>query len=64
VYNTAIKHVKDKCNNVFTKDNISGRIWTFDRHYVVISKILSQSDFGWDWINHKIVIMSGLNMWR
>ena len=48
VYNVAIKNVCDNCNMDITKKNISSRCKTFDKHYKVISKILSQSGFGWD----------------
>ena len=41
-----------------TKDNIASRCKTFDKHYEVISKILSQSGFGWDWVNDKLLIDS------
>lgn len=36
------------------KENITSRSKTFDKHYEVISKILSQSSFGWDWENNKL----------
>ena len=58
VYNAAIKNVHDKCNMNITKENISSRWKTFDKHYEVISKILSQSGFGWDWENNKLSIDS------
>lgn len=54
VYCAAIRNVKEKCNKNITKDNILGRLRTFDRYYEVITKILSQSGFGWDWVNHKL----------
>ena len=54
VYNAAIKNVRDKCNVEITKDNITSRCKTFDKHYEIISKILSQSGFGWDWDNNKL----------
>ncbi|KAF7083757.1 hypothetical protein CFC21_087511 [Triticum aestivum] len=54
VYTHAIRHVKDKCNKDITKDNISGRMRTLDHHYEVVSKILSQSGFGWDWTNNRL----------
>jgi len=56
VYNAAIKNVRDKCNVENTKDNITSRCKTFDKHYEIISKILSQSGFGWDWDNNKMSI--------
>jgi hypothetical protein len=54
VYNAAIQNVRDKCQKEVTKDNITGRIKTFDKHYEVISKILAQSGFGWDWVNNRL----------
>ena len=54
VYMHAIRNVKDKCNKDITKDNISGRMRTLDHHYEVVSKILSQSGFGWDWTNNRL----------
>jgi len=54
VYNAAIKNVRDKCDVEITKDNITSRCKTFDKHYEIISKILSQSGFGWDWNNNKL----------
>ncbi|KAF7076003.1 hypothetical protein CFC21_080720 [Triticum aestivum] len=54
VYTHAIRNVKDKCNKDITKDNISGRMRTLDHHYEVVSKILSQSGFGWDWTNNRL----------
>ena len=48
VYNAATKNVCDKCNVEITKESISSRCKTFDKHYEVISKILSHSGFGWD----------------
>ncbi|XBH62825.1 hypothetical protein VPH35_116940 [Triticum aestivum] len=54
VYCAAIRNVKEKCNKDITKDNILGRLRTFDRYYEVITKILSQSSFRWDWVNHKL----------
>jgi hypothetical protein len=58
VYNAAIRNVCEKCNVKITKDNIASRCKTFDKHYEVISKILSQSGFGWDWVNDKLLIDS------
>ena len=54
VYNAAIKNVRDKCNVEITTDNITSRCKTFDKHYEIISKILSQSGFGWDLDNNKL----------
>ncbi|KAE8796804.1 hypothetical protein D1007_28101 [Hordeum vulgare] len=53
VYTTTINNVKEKCSKDITKENILGRLRTFDKQFEVISKILSQSGFGWDWVNHK-----------
>ncbi|KAJ1268597.1 hypothetical protein BS78_07G147400 [Paspalum vaginatum] len=53
VYNAAIRNAKEKCNVDITKENISSRCKTFDKHYEIISKILSQSGFGWDWENNR-----------
>ena len=58
VYNAAIKNVREQCNVDIIKENISSRCKTFDKHYEVISKILSQSGFGWDWENNKLSIDS------
>ncbi|KAG2583710.1 hypothetical protein PVAP13_6KG192918 [Panicum virgatum] len=58
VYNAAIRNVREKCNVEITKDNIASRCKTFDKHYEVISKILSQSGFGWDRVNDKLLIDS------
>jgi hypothetical protein len=32
-----------------TKEKIVSRLKTFDKHHEIVSKILSQSGFGWDW---------------
>ncbi|CAL5045713.1 unnamed protein product [Urochloa decumbens] len=58
VYNAAIRNVREKCGVEITKDNIASRCKTFDKHYEIISKILSQSGFGWDWKNDKLLIDS------
>ncbi|KAG8076582.1 hypothetical protein GUJ93_ZPchr0006g40605 [Zizania palustris] len=58
VYNAAIINVREKCNVDITKENITSRCKTFDKHYEVISKILAQSGFGWDWENHRLSIDS------
>ena len=36
---------------------------TFDKHYATISKILSQSGFGWDWVNNKL-LMDSDDVWN
>ncbi|KAK1666579.1 hypothetical protein QYE76_054738 [Lolium multiflorum] len=58
VYNACMKHVKETCNIVINKDKILARIKTFDKHYEVINKMLSQSGFGWDWDNNMVSIDS------
>ncbi|CAM0943674.1 unnamed protein product [Alopecurus aequalis] len=58
VYTAAIRNVREKFNVDITKDNITARCKTFDKHYEVISKILAQSGFGWDWENHMLSIES------
>ncbi|XBH90609.1 hypothetical protein VPH35_082220 [Triticum aestivum] len=54
VYTHAMRNVKVKCNKDITEDNISGRMRTLDHHYEVVSKIISQSGFGWDWTNNRL----------
>ena len=58
VYNACIKHVKETCNVVVNKEKIVARIKTFDKHYEVINKMLSQSGFGWDWDNNMVSVES------
>jgi hypothetical protein len=58
VYNACIKHVKEKCDVVINKDKIQARIKTFDKHYEIISKMLAQSGFGWDWENNMVMVDS------
>ncbi|CAO2175614.1 unnamed protein product [Urochloa humidicola] len=58
VYNAAIKNVREKCGVDITKNNITARRKTFDKHYEIINKILSHSCFGWDWENDKLLIDS------
>ena len=58
VYSAVIGNVREKCNVTITKENISSRCKTFEKHYEAISKMLSQSGFGWDWINNKLSIDS------
>ncbi|XBH77111.1 hypothetical protein VPH35_103638 [Triticum aestivum] len=55
---TMLRNVREKCNVTITKENISSRCKTFEKHYEAISKMLSQSGFGWDWINNKLSIDS------
>jgi hypothetical protein len=42
-----VKNVCEKCNVTITKENISSRSKTFDRHYNIITGLLSTSGFGW-----------------
>ncbi|KAI5013765.1 hypothetical protein ZWY2020_040651 [Hordeum vulgare] len=58
VYNAAIKAMRDKCGLDITKENIYSRMKTFVKHYEIISKILSQSGFGRDWVNNKLLMDS------
>ncbi|KAE8768586.1 hypothetical protein D1007_59932 [Hordeum vulgare] len=58
VYNACIKHVKETCDVVINKDKIIARIKTFDRQYDIISKMLAQSGFGWDWDNNMVMVES------
>nr|XP_040257689.1 uncharacterized protein LOC109738305 [Aegilops tauschii subsp. strangulata] len=58
VYSAVIGNVHEKCSVTITKENISSRCKTFENHYEAISKMLSQSGFGWDWINNKLSIDS------
>ncbi|XBI01889.1 hypothetical protein VPH35_130554 [Triticum aestivum] len=54
VYSAAIKNVKEKCNKDIAKNNILGRLRTSDNQFEIINNILSQSGFGWDWVNNKL----------
>ena len=56
VYTAAIKAIRDKCGLHITKDKICSRMKSFDKPYGTISKILSQSGFGWDWVNNKLLM--------
>ncbi|XBJ19698.1 hypothetical protein VPH35_010641 [Triticum aestivum] len=58
VYSASIKNVKEKCNKDIAKNNILGRLRTFDNQFEIINNILSQSGFGWDWVNNKLSIDS------
>lgn len=58
VYSACIRNVREKCNVDITKDNITARCKTFDKHYDAISKILNLSGFGWDWENNRLSIDS------
>ncbi|XBI84050.1 hypothetical protein VPH35_092438 [Triticum aestivum] len=63
VYNAAIKAIHDKCGLHVTKEKICSRMKTFDKHCATISKILSQSGFGWDWVNNKL-LMDSDDVWN
>ena len=58
VYNACIKHVKETCDVVINKDKIIARIKTFDKQYDIISKMLAQSGFGWDWETNTVAVDS------
>ncbi|KAE8805899.1 hypothetical protein D1007_18057 [Hordeum vulgare] len=58
VYVAVITNVREKCNVTITKENIILRCKTFEKHYEAISKMRSQSGFGWDWVNNKLSIDS------
>jgi hypothetical protein len=58
VYNACIKHVKERCDVTINKDKIQARIKTFDKHYEIISKMLAQSGFGWDWDKNMVMVDS------
>jgi hypothetical protein len=45
VHHNAIKAVRKKSG----KEKIVSRCKTLDKHYEIVSKILAQSGFGWDW---------------
>jgi hypothetical protein len=60
VYTTAVKNVCEKCNVTITKENISPRIKTFDKHYNIIDGLLSTSGFGWDWEKNKLKVDSDI----
>uniref|UniRef100_A0ACD6AJH6 Uncharacterized protein n=1 Tax=Avena sativa TaxID=4498 RepID=A0ACD6AJH6_AVESA len=47
-YTAAVKKVREKCQIELTKENIISRSKTFDKHYAIVNKMLSQSGFGWD----------------
>ncbi|XBI08249.1 hypothetical protein VPH35_136005 [Triticum aestivum] len=58
VYNACIKHGKDRCDVDIAKENIIGRIKTFHKHYEIITKMLAQSGFGWDWVKNMVSVDS------
>uniref|UniRef100_A0ACD5VEB4 Uncharacterized protein n=1 Tax=Avena sativa TaxID=4498 RepID=A0ACD5VEB4_AVESA len=58
VYRHAIQNVRDKCGVDVTKEKIVSRCKTFDKHYEIVSKILAQSGFGWDWDKNMLLLGS------
>ncbi|XP_014757810.1 uncharacterized protein LOC106866692 [Brachypodium distachyon] len=62
VYHNAIKAVREKCGVDVTKEKIVSRCKTFDKDYEILSKILAQSGFGWDWEN-KVLLMDSDEVW-
>ncbi|KAF7041534.1 hypothetical protein CFC21_051316 [Triticum aestivum] len=44
VYSAVIGNVREKCSVTITKENISSRCKTFEKHYEAISKMLSQAN--------------------
>jgi hypothetical protein len=58
VYKNAIKDVRNKCGMDVTKEKIVSRCKTFDKHYEIVSKILAQSGFGWDWEKNVLLLES------
>ena len=58
VYRNAIKNVREKCGVDVTKEKIVSRCKTFDKHYEIVSKILAQSGFGWDWEKNVLLLES------
>uniref|UniRef100_A0A8I6WF63 Myb/SANT-like domain-containing protein n=1 Tax=Hordeum vulgare subsp. vulgare TaxID=112509 RepID=A0A8I6WF63_HORVV len=63
VYNAIVNNVRAKCNVDITKENVISRCKTIDRQYVNVSKMLSTSGFGWDWIHNKLMVDSE-DVWR
>jgi hypothetical protein len=66
VYNVSIDNVRDKCNVDITKENISSRCKTFDKHSEIISKNFPRVTLvGIEKIVscQLIVRMFGLDMW-
>nr|XP_040258323.2 uncharacterized protein LOC109782919 [Aegilops tauschii subsp. strangulata] len=58
VYTAVVKNVRAKCNVDITKENVISRCKTIDTHNVNVSKMLSTSGFGWDWIHKKLMVDS------
>ncbi|KAI5013738.1 hypothetical protein ZWY2020_040624 [Hordeum vulgare] len=58
VYIAVVNNVRAKCNVDITKENVMSRCKTIGRHHVNVSKMLSTSGFGWDWICNKLMVDS------
>jgi hypothetical protein len=58
VYHNAMKAIRDKCGVDVTKEKIISRCKTFNKHYEIVSKILAQSGFGWDWEKNVLLLES------
>ncbi|KAE8772625.1 hypothetical protein D1007_55353 [Hordeum vulgare] len=56
VYTTVVNNVRAECNVDITKENVISRCKNIDKHYVNVSKMLSTSGFGWDWIHNKLMV--------
>ncbi|KAI5008348.1 hypothetical protein ZWY2020_009396 [Hordeum vulgare] len=48
----------DTCDVDITKENITGRIKTFDKQYETITKMFAHSVFGWDWEKNMVSVDS------
>ncbi|XBH56371.1 hypothetical protein VPH35_078217 [Triticum aestivum] len=58
VYSAVVNNVRAKCNVDITKENVISGCKTIDIHYVNVSKMLSTSGFGWDWIHNNLMVDS------
>ena len=58
VYTAVVNHVREKCKVDITRENVSSRCKTISRHYIMVSKMLSTSGFGWDWDHNKLLVDS------
>jgi hypothetical protein len=58
VYTAVVKNVRHKWESEVTKENIIFWSNAFDKHYVIINKMLCQSGFGWDCDNNIIAVDS------
>jgi hypothetical protein len=54
VYSANVKNVREKCENEVTKENIISRSKTFDKHYVIVNRLLCQRGFDWDSENNMV----------